>query len=201
MRGHDRSDEWSHEGAVSRHSQPRSRGFLFEDGQCVSNALIVRLSVEVPASALVVLVDLHEILAGERREVLRDATIGFAAIDTLECSPNFEVASFASLTIRIEYDLEVPITIATEARRNVAQPLALSLSMRDAGFDPLDRTAAFFLGDGRTDIGDELPGPIGSNLIDPTVGDRDRRIGRFASLEELLTDAARRASREIPQTT
>ena len=143
--------------------------------------------------------DLHETLASERREIPRDSTIGFAGIDTLKRRSNFEVARLAGLTIRVEYDLEVPVTIATEARGNIAQPLALSLSAGHTGFDPLDRPVPFFLGDGRTDIGDELPGPIGSNLVDPAVSDRDRRLSRFASLEKLLVDATQASEpRDLP---
>ena len=134
--------------------------------------------------------NLHEALAGERREVPRDSTIGVAVVDTFERRPNFEVACLACLTVRIEYDLEVPVTVATEARGNVAQPLALSLSAGDTGFDSLDRAATFLLGDGCTDISDELSGPVGANLVDPAIGDRDCRIGRLAPLEELLVDPA-----------
>jgi hypothetical protein len=64
-------------------------------------------------------VDLHEALAGERREFLRDSTIGFASADTLERCSKFEVARLAGLTIWIKYNLEIPVTIATEACGNV----------------------------------------------------------------------------------
>ena len=109
--------------------------------------------------------------------------------DALQHAEQFEVARFAGLTIQNEYNLEVPVTVAREARGNVAQPFALSLSAGDTGLDPLDRAAAFLLDNGRTDIGNELPYPVGTNFVDPAVGNRDRRTCRSASLEELLVDA------------
>jgi hypothetical protein len=134
-------------------------------------------------------VDLHEALAGERREFLRDPTIGFASIDTVERCLNFEVARLAGLTVWVEYDLEVSLTIATEACGSVAQPFALSLSTGDTGLDSPNRATPFLLGDSCADVGNELPGSIGSNLVDPAVSDRNRCTSRFASFEELLMDA------------
>jgi len=48
------------------------------------------------------------------------------------------------------------------SRATIAQLLALSLSAGDTGLD----TAAFLLGDSRTDVSDELSSPIGTNLFE-----------------------------------
>jgi hypothetical protein len=183
----------------SEDQRPRSRFLFSEDRQCVSNALIIRLGVEVPPTALVVLVDPHEALAGKRREVPRDSTVGVVIIDAFERCSKFKVSCLAGLMVRIEYDLEVSIIVAAEARRNVAEPLTLSLSAGDTSFDPLDRSAAFLFGDNCTDIGNELFGPVGSNFVDPAVGDRDGRTGLLASPEELLIDATQASEpRDLP---
>ena len=119
--------------------------------------------------------------------------------DALQHAEQFEVARFAGLTIQNEYNLEVPITVAREARGNVAQPFALSLSAGDTGLDPLDQAAAFLLDNGRTGIGNEPPYPVGTNFVDPAVGNRDRRTCRFASLKEPLVDATQASEpRDLP---
>ena len=184
---------------MGANQQPRSRVLLSKGGQCVSNTFIIGLSVEVPAAALVILVDLHEPLTGERREVLRNATIGLAVINAFQRGPNFEVACLAGLTIRVEYNLKIALGITTEARGDVAQPLALSLSARDTGLDPLDRATPFFLGDSRTDVSNELSSSIWADLTHPTIRNCDGRVGRFASFEEALIDAPQAGEpRDLP---
>ena len=123
--------------------------------------------VEIPLSALVVLVDPRERHPTQVRDVARHRTIGLAGIDAGERTPNFEIADLAVFVVGIEHRLEVPIVVTSEAFRDGSEPLALCLRALDARLRALDESSTLLLGDCRRDVGDQLSRSVGSDLLDP----------------------------------
>ena len=80
--------------------------------------------------------------------------------------------------------------MAAKALRDSPKPFPLALGARDARLDPLGEPMSFLFGDRRRNIGDELPGSIGADLLDLSIRDRDGRANVLTVLEEALVDTA-----------
>ena len=91
--------------------------------------------------------------------------------------------------VGIEHRLEVALTVTSEAFRDGSEPLALRLRALDARLRALDESSTFLLGDRRGDVGDQLSRSVGSDLLDPPIGDRNRGASLLVFLEETLVDA------------
>ena len=130
------------------------------------------------------------------RDVARHRPIRLASIDAGERTPNFEIADLPVLVVGVKHRLEVPVVITSEAFRDGSEPLSLCLGAFDARLRALDESASFLLGDRRGDVGDQLSRSVGSDLLDPPIGDRDCGAGVFALLEAALVDAPESRSEE-----
>lgn len=62
--------------------------------------------------------------------------------------------------------------------------------MIDTGLNAFGEPAAFFFGDRDRNIGDEPVGAVRSNLVDPTISDRNDGTGVLTVLKEPLIDGA-----------
>ena len=133
------------------------------------------------------------------RDVARHRPIRLASTDAGERTPNFKIADLPVLVVGVKHRLEVPVVITSEAFRDGSEPLSLCLGAFDARLRALDESASFLLGDRRGDVGDQFSRSIGANLLDPSIGDRDRGAGVLALLKEALIDAAEsRQPRDLP---
>jgi hypothetical protein len=103
---------------------------------------------------------------------------------------NLQITDLPGVVVGVEHWLKIALSVAGEAFRDCSEPFALRLRALDVRLRAFDESAAFLFGDRCGYIGDELAGPIGADLLNPSIGNRDSRAGLLAFLEKVLVDTS-----------